>query len=107
MCTTLVHLVAGFDALVDHEGLRRYTQAEVSCSGLGFYTQAPDIFRCVYVGVCFVSATQALEDRLGVLELEGEGVSVGTAGSVAVSDQRVPEMSHLKHAGFQPAVAGF
>ena len=48
-----------------------------------------------------------LTAMVGVLELEGEGVSVGTAGSVALSDQRVSEMSHLKHAGFQPAVAGF
>ena len=30
-----------------------------------------------------------------VLELEGEGVSVGTAGSVAVSDQRVTQVAHL------------
>ena len=48
-----------------------------------------------------------LTEMVGVLELEGEGVSVGTAGSVAVYDQRVSEMSHLKHAGFQPAVADF
>ena len=38
--------------------------------------------------------------EMGVLDIEGKGVSVGTAGSVAVSDQRVSEMSHLKHAGF-------
>ena len=51
MCTTRVRLVAGFVAFVDREVLRRYTQAEVSCPGQGFYTLAPDIFGRVDVGV--------------------------------------------------------
>ena len=50
MCTTRVRLVAGFIALVDRDGLRRYTQAEVPCLGQDFYTLAPDIFCCVDVG---------------------------------------------------------
>ena len=56
--------MAGFDALVDREGLRRYTQAEVSCPGQGFYTLAPDIFGRVDVGIHFVFATQAPEQFL-------------------------------------------
>ena len=51
MRTARVRLVAGFDALVDREGLRRYTQADVSCPGQGFYTLAPDIFCRVHVVV--------------------------------------------------------
>ena len=57
MRTTRDRPRAGFIAFIDREGLRRYTQAGVSCPGLGFYTQAPDIFCRVHVGVCFVSAT--------------------------------------------------
>ena len=50
MCTTRVRLVAGFVVLVDRDGLRRYTQAEVPCLGQDFYTLVPDIFCCVDVG---------------------------------------------------------
>ena len=44
MRTTRDRLVAGCIAFIDREGLRRYTQAEVSCPSQGFYTLAPDIF---------------------------------------------------------------
>ena len=59
-----IPLRAGFIAFIDRENLRRYTQAGVSCLGQDFYTLAPDIFCRVDVGVCFVPATQTLEDRL-------------------------------------------
>ena len=44
MRTTLDRLAAGCIAFDDREGLRRYTQAEVSCPSQDFYTLAPDIF---------------------------------------------------------------
>ena len=64
MRTTRVRLKAGCVAFIDREGLRRYTQADVSCPGQDFYTLAPDIFCRVDVGICFLSATQTPEDRL-------------------------------------------
>ena len=96
MCTTRVRRGAGCVALVDHGGLRRYAQADVPCPVQDLKTLVPDIFCRVDVGVGFVPATQALEDRLAD---PGNRVSVVTLGEPLAGVLGLPSFPLIRFSG--------